>query len=89
MKLIDISKRARKIQNLLIERLAMGILVILFVSNYSVWAQIQYNEQILTDALANGITLGIPGISVAIGKGDSIIWKGTDGYSDLINYLSS
>ncbi len=46
-------------------------------------AQSQPNDKPLKEALVNGITLGIPGISVAIGKGDSIVWAGTAGYSDL------
>ena len=42
-----------------------------------------YDDEILNEALVNGIVMGIPGLSVAIGKGDSIIWTGTAGYSDL------
>ncbi|MBN1387588.1 MAG: beta-lactamase family protein [Bacteroidales bacterium] len=45
--------------------------------------EIKYDEDILNEALINGIVMGIPGISVAVGKGDSIAWTGTAGYSDL------
>ena len=37
----------------------------------------------LTKAMANGIAMGLPGISVAIGKGDRVVWAGTAGYRDL------
>ncbi|MEA1887371.1 MAG: serine hydrolase domain-containing protein [Bacteroidota bacterium] len=43
-----------------------------------------YDEEVLKEALVNGVVLGIPGISVAIGKGDSIAWTGTASYSDLL-----
>jgi D-alanyl-D-alanine carboxypeptidase len=50
--------------------------------------QSSYSEEISDDsslqiAMANGVALGIPGISVAIGKGDEIIWTGTAGFRDL------
>ncbi len=41
------------------------------------------HEQALHEALANGISIGIPGISVALGDGDAIVWTGTAGWSDL------
>ena len=40
-------------------------------------------DSIFQKTLVNGISMGIPGISVAIGKGDSIYWSGTAGYSNL------
>ncbi len=43
----------------------------------------RYDEEVLNKALVNGVVLGIPGISVAIARGDSIVWTGTAGYSDL------
>ncbi|MFP4488482.1 MAG: serine hydrolase domain-containing protein [Bacteroidales bacterium] len=43
----------------------------------------RYNEEVLNEALVNGVVLGIPGISVAIAQGDSLVWTGTAGYSDL------
>jgi D-alanyl-D-alanine carboxypeptidase len=41
------------------------------------------DDRILREALVQGIALGIPGLSVAIGVGDSLAWAGTAGYSDL------
>ncbi|KPK55983.1 MAG: hypothetical protein AMS21_13050 [Gemmatimonas sp. SG8_38_2] len=41
------------------------------------------DEQHLEQALVVGVAIGIPGISVAIGVGDSIAWAGTAGYNDL------
>ncbi len=39
---------------------------------------------VLADALVQGITMGIPGISVAIGIGDEVAWTGTAGYRDVL-----
>lgn len=39
--------------------------------------------EILRNALVSGVAMGIPGLSVAIGQGDSLAWRGTAGYSDL------
>jgi D-alanyl-D-alanine carboxypeptidase len=41
-------------------------------------------EQVLLNALVQGIAMGIPGLSVAIGTGKNLIWTGTAGYSDLL-----
>ncbi len=41
------------------------------------------DERVLQEALVTGIAMGIPGISVAIGLGDSLAWAGTAGYNDL------
>ena len=41
------------------------------------------DDRILRNALVQGITMGIPGLSVAIGTGDSLTWAGTAGYSRL------
>ncbi|MFO8175310.1 MAG: serine hydrolase, partial [Longimicrobiales bacterium] len=41
-------------------------------------------DRILADALVEGIAMGIPGLSVAIGRGDALLWQGTDGYSDVM-----
>jgi D-alanyl-D-alanine carboxypeptidase len=38
----------------------------------------------LRDALVQGVVLGIPGLSVAIGTGHRLAWAGTAGYSDLV-----
>jgi D-alanyl-D-alanine carboxypeptidase len=42
------------------------------------------DDAVLQDALVQGITMGLPGISVAIGLGDEVIWTGTAGYSDVV-----
>ena len=41
-------------------------------------------DQVLLNALAQGIAMGIPGLSVAIGTGENLVWTGTAGYSDLL-----
>lgn len=41
------------------------------------------DDRVLRSALVQGIAMGLPGISVAIGLGDSLAWVGTAGYSDL------
>jgi len=41
------------------------------------------DDRILTEALVQGITMGIPALSVAIGAGDSLAWQGTVGSSDM------
>ena len=41
------------------------------------------SDDVLRNALVQGIAMGIPGISVAIGMGDDLAWAGTDGHSDL------
>ena len=41
----------------------------------------------LEQALIVGIAAGIPGISVAIGVGDSVAWAGTAGYSDILRRI--
>ncbi len=43
----------------------------------------QGDEALLERALVAGVAMGIPGISVAIGVGDSVAWAGTAGYDDL------
>lgn len=42
-------------------------------------------DQILRDALVQGVSMGIPGLSVAIGEGSRVVWSGTAGFSDLLN----
>ncbi|UCG86835.1 MAG: serine hydrolase [Gemmatimonadota bacterium] len=42
------------------------------------------DERALEQALVVGIAMGIPGLSVAIGLGDSVAWAGTAGYSDVL-----
>jgi len=41
------------------------------------------DERVLEQALVVGIAMGMPGISVAIGLGDSLAWAGTAGCSDI------
>ena len=41
-------------------------------------------EPILQNAIVQGITMGIPGISAAVGTKDQLIWAGTAGYSDIL-----
>ncbi len=42
------------------------------------------DDEMLRDALVEGVVMGIPGLSVAIGSGDSLAWTGTAGYSDIL-----
>jgi D-alanyl-D-alanine carboxypeptidase len=42
------------------------------------------DDRILQNAMVQGITMGIPGMSMAIGVGDSVLWWGTAGYNDLL-----
>lgn len=42
------------------------------------------DDEVLRNALVQGIAMGIPGLSVAIGTGNSLTWMGTAGYSDLL-----
>lgn len=47
-------------------------------------AQVGGDDEIMQNALVQGIAMGFPGLSVAIGVGDSVAWTGTAGYSDLL-----
>ena len=38
----------------------------------------------IEQALEVGMAMGLPGISVTIGLGDSVVWAGTAGYSDVL-----
>jgi D-alanyl-D-alanine carboxypeptidase len=44
---------------------------------------IMSDDSILNEALATGICLGLPGVSVSIGNRDGILWSGADGYSEV------
>ncbi len=44
----------------------------------------QGDTERLERALVAGISMGIPGISAAIGVGDSVVWTGTAGYNDVL-----
>ncbi|MEJ2542357.1 MAG: serine hydrolase, partial [Gemmatimonadota bacterium] len=46
----------------------------------------QRSDQVLRNALVHGATMGIPGISVAIGVGDSVVWAGTAGFNDVLRH---
>ena len=50
-------------------------------------AQAEGDDAVLQNALVQGITMGLPGLSVAIGTGDSIAWTGTAGYSDILRRI--
>ncbi|WP_271767472.1 hypothetical protein [Aquimarina algiphila] len=63
-------------------KLTLYFFALLLCIPYSI--QSQSDDTPLKKGLTNGIALGIPGISIAIGKSDSIVWTGTAGYSDLI-----
>jgi D-alanyl-D-alanine carboxypeptidase len=41
----------------------------------------------LEQALVVGIAMGIPGISAAIGVGDSVVWAGSAGYNDVLRQV--
>ena len=60
---------------------------VLFITFSSLWntqpVLTQNSNQVLQDALVTGIAMGLPGLSVAIGTGDTVTWTGTAGYSDL------
>ena len=58
------------------------LLGLLCISSTAV-SQEKPSDRILEKALDVGICMGIPGLSVAIGRGDSMVWTGTAGYSDL------
>jgi D-alanyl-D-alanine carboxypeptidase len=44
----------------------------------------QGDAQRLERALVAGIAMGIPGLSAAIGVGDSVVWAGTAGFNDVL-----
>jgi len=45
--------------------------------------QAEDKDEVLQNALVQGIVMGIPGLSVAIGMGGNLVWTGTAGYSDI------
>jgi len=45
------------------------------------------DDRVLQEALVQGITMGIPGLSAAIGVGDSVVWAGAAGYNDLLRQV--
>ncbi len=42
------------------------------------------DDTLLRSALVDAVAMGIPGVSVAIGVGDEVVWTGTAGFSDLV-----
>lgn len=66
------------------KRQVLSLFIFLLLFNLPAWSQPESDDQILRDAIDNGIVLGIPGISVAVGKADSVVWAGTGGYSNLV-----
>jgi D-alanyl-D-alanine carboxypeptidase len=50
--------------------------------------QARDDDEGLRNALVQGIAMGIPGISVAVGTGDNLAWTGTAGYSDVLRKVS-
>ncbi|HZX09757.1 MAG TPA: serine hydrolase domain-containing protein, partial [Acidobacteriota bacterium] len=68
----------------IIRTFALVALILTYVLPFHAETQSSWdNDKSLQDALDCGIALGIPGISVAIGEGDRLVWTGTAGYSDL------
>ncbi len=59
-------------------------LALLSFMNINIHAQ-KLNDEILKTAMVTGISMGIPGMSVAIGYKDQLIWAGVDGYSDIVS----
>ena len=45
------------------------------------------DERVLEQALVVGVAAGIPGISAAIGTGDSVAWAGTAGFNDILRRI--
>jgi D-alanyl-D-alanine carboxypeptidase len=45
-------------------------------------------DQILQNALVQGVSMGVPGISAAIGVGNQVVWTGQAGYSDVLGKVS-
>lgn len=64
-------------------RLLLASLFLFSTSFKSTTAQESRDDSILKAAMVTGISMGIPGMSIAIGYHDKLIWQGTDGYSDL------
>ncbi|MGK7391388.1 MAG: serine hydrolase domain-containing protein [Candidatus Cyclobacteriaceae bacterium M2_1C_046] len=78
----------QKFPGLLSVRRITGTLLVICLFHFTGWSQTKNVDRILKDALENAIVLGMPGISVAIGKGDTIAWTGTAGYTDLMEKKS-
>ena len=77
--------RKQKTGLILKAALVLIVAVTLIGQSQSVFAQ--KSDQVLKDALVTGIAMGLPGLSVAIGAGDTVTWTGTAGYSDLLRRI--
>ncbi len=64
--------------------LPVVVLLVCVVPGAAAQRSVQGDEQLLESALVAGIAMGIPGISAAIGVGDSVVWAGTAGYNDVV-----
>lgn len=73
-----IGKRLRGTRNI-----TFLVILLIFISTTGK-ARIPRDDRVMRNALVQGIAMGLPGISVAIGVGDSIVWTGTAGFSDLL-----
>ena len=45
------------------------------------------DERVLEQALVVGVAMGIPGMSAAVGWGDSVAWAGTAGFNDILRRI--
>ena len=61
--------------------LSLPLLLLPFVGTAQ---QLSRNDADLERAMVTGIAMGIPGMSVAIGVRDEVVWTGTAGYSDVL-----
>ncbi|MEM9314448.1 MAG: serine hydrolase domain-containing protein, partial [Pseudomonadota bacterium] len=66
---------------------AIAILASALATNAIAQSSAQNDVERLERALTAGIAMGIPGISAAIGVGDSVVWAGTAGYNDLVRQV--
>jgi D-alanyl-D-alanine carboxypeptidase len=62
---------------------AAALLFILILPVNADQSSIKIHEEQLQNALICGVAMGLPGISVAIGIDDNLVWVGTAGYSDI------
>lgn len=78
---------------ILVRRKAMAFLSIFVLLQAGIYADAvgqrsgQGDASRLEQALVVGIAMGIPGISAAIGVGDSVVWAGTAGYNDVLRQV--
>ena len=47
-------------------------------------SDLQRDDTLLQNALITGVTLGLPGLSVALGNATDLLWMGTAGYDDVL-----